>query len=401
MKIFTILSILMVVTSIDTAFCQKYYSESSWIESFNNRLEELDNIEGIYKVNIDYKYTLQSHSYRTSESKLIAITKVDNKYIAYTINGDDFYFSFLKQSSSSYICILKYSYNNTDSRKNISYSSSKIYINFQVPNYFAYNDTEIRNWLFNQINVNFYIVDEKKLFTGETNGLKGNIDYALEKIYPTFEEIENSKNRTKSGSGFAISSNGYIVTNHHVIANSKSINVKGINGDFSKSYNASVVVEDKNNDLSIIKINESINVPIENIPYKIPNKSSEAGTSVFVLGYPLRATMGDEIKLTNGIISSKSGFQGDVTSYQISAPVQPGNSGGPVFDDKGNLIGIINAKYNEAENVSYAIKVLYLSNLIDALPVIPKSASVNILLGKSLAEQVKVLKKFVYIIEVN
>lgn len=51
--------------------------------------------------------------------------------------------------------------------------------------------------------------------------------------------------------------------------------------------------------------------------------------------------MGDEIKLTNGIISSKTGFQGDVTSYQLSAPVQPGNSGGPLFDDKGNIVELL------------------------------------------------------------
>ena len=65
--------------------------------------------------------------------------------------------------------------------------------------------------------------------------------------------------------------------------------------------------------------------------------TSEVGEEVFVLGYPLTATMGDEIKLTTGVISSKSGFQGDISQYQISAPVQPGNSGGPLFDSKGNI----------------------------------------------------------------
>lgn len=68
--------------------------------------------------------------------------------------------------------------------------------------------------------------------------------------------------------------------------------------------------------------------------------------------------MGDEIKLTTGVISSKTGFQGDVSLYQISAPIQPGNSGGPLFDNKGNLIGIVNAKHKGAENVGYAIKHL-------------------------------------------
>jgi S1-C subfamily serine protease len=109
--------------------------------------------------------------------------------------------------------------------------------------------------------------------------------------------------------------------------------------------------------------------------------------------------MGDEIKLTNGIVSSRTGFQGDITSYQISAPVQPGNSGGPLFDSQGNLIGIINAKHGGAENASYAIKASYLTNLVDLLPDSPKLQTINSMLGKTLTQQVEMAKKFVYIIE--
>jgi len=77
---------------------------------------------------------------------------------------------------------------------------------------------------------------------------------------------------------------------------------------------------------------------------------------VFILGYPLRATMGDEIKVTNGIISSRSGFKGDITTYQISAAAQPGNSGGHLFNKDGNLVEIVSAKPLEAENATYAVK---------------------------------------------
>ncbi len=109
--------------------------------------------------------------------------------------------------------------------------------------------------------------------------------------------------------------------------------------------------------------------------------------------------MGDEIKLTNGIISSKTGFQGDITAYQISAPVQPGNSGGPLFNKTGNLIGIIKSKYRGAENVSYALKIAYLKNLIDQLPITPALNKTHSLPKSSLSGQVQVLNKFVYIIE--
>jgi S1-C subfamily serine protease len=223
------------------------------------------------------------------------------------------------------------------------------------------------------------------------------------KLYPTASDniSSNSSNAKSSGTGYAISSNGYIVTNHHVTNGATSIKIRGVNGDFSKTYTAKVIIEDKNNDLAIIKIEDPNFTTLGTIPYVIANRASDVGSSVFVLGYPLRATMGDEVKLTNGIISSKSGFQGDVTSYQITAPVQPGNSGGPLFDDKGSIIGIINAKHIGAENAAYAIKASYLMNLIDLMPTPPKLQTISTVAGKTLTEQVKILKKFTYIIEIN
>ncbi len=116
--------------------------------------------------------------------------------------------------------------------------------------------------------------------------------------------------------------------------------MKGINGDFSKSYSAKIIIEDKNNDLALIKIDDSNFKSTGTIPYVLGGQSIDVGNSIFVLGYPLRGSMGDEIKLTNGLISSKSGFKGDITSYQISAPIQPGNSGGPFLIKR--FIGIVN-----------------------------------------------------------
>ena len=108
--------------------------------------------------------------------------------------------------------------------------------------------------------------------------------------------------------------------------------------------------------------------------------------------------MGDEIKLTTGVISSKTGFQGDVSLYQISAPIQPGNSGGPLFDGNGNLIGIVNAKHRGAENVSYAIKASYLNNLAESASSISLLPTNNSVSGMSLSNKVKSLKNFVFMI---
>lgn len=224
------------------------------------------------------------------------------------------------------------------------------------------------------------------------------------KIFPTINDrLNNSKNTNKvlSGTGFAISSNGIIATNYHVIEGANSIKIKGVKGDFSKSYNAKLIVSDKNNDLALIQIVDKSFSSLGSIPYIVKTPISSVGENIFVLGYPLRASMGDEIKLTNGIISSKTGYQGDISSYQVSAPVQPGNSGAPLFNSQGNLIGIVNAKLSNAENATYAIKTNYLTNLIELLSIPPILQTTNLLSGRALTVQVEMIKKFVYIIEIN
>jgi S1-C subfamily serine protease len=111
--------------------------------------------------------------------------------------------------------------------------------------------------------------------------------------------------------------------------------------------------------------------------------------------------MGEEIKLTNGIISARTGFQGDISSYQISAAAQPGNSGGPVFDKNGLLIGVLSSGHTQAQNANYAIKISYLKNLIDILPQTITFPQTNQLTGKTLTEQTRIASQFTYLILVN
>ena len=200
----------------------------------------------------------------------------------------------------------------------------------------------------------------------------------------------------RNGTGFLISDQGYIITNFHVIDGTKEISISGINGNKKSSFSASVVVQDETNDLAILKLDDDVR--LGQVPFSIKKDPSDVGENVFVLGYPLINSMGKDIKLTNGLISSKSGFEGNINSYQISAPVQHGNSGGPLFDMNGHLIGIVNAKHSEAENASYAIKVKYLLELIDAMDKKFSLPPETTLTGKSLADQVKELEKFTYII---
>lgn len=201
-----------------------------------------------------------------------------------------------------------------------------------------------------------------------------------------------------SGTGFALN-NGYVATNYHVVEDAKSINISGIGGDFSISYTASVIATDKVNDLAIIKISDGRFNGFGILPYAINMKMAEVGDDIFVLGYPLTQTMGDEIKLTNGIISSRTGFQGDASLYQMTAPLQPGNSGGPMFDSKGNVVGIVCAHHVGTENVGYAIKTSYLKNLAESSSLTNIFPTNNTVSTLPLSGQVKKLKRFVYLIK--
>jgi serine protease Do len=123
--------------------------------------------------------------------------------------------------------------------------------------------------------------------------------------------------------------------------------------------------------LAIVKIVDVNFDGVGELPYNFKTRSSDVGTKVYAFGYPMALSlMGKEIKVTDGMISSKTGFDGNITTYQITAPIQGGNSGGPLFDEKGNLIGINSSglRSDVADNVAYSIKTSYILNLIDILP---------------------------------
>ena len=263
---------------------------------------------------------------------------------------------------------------------------------------------------------NLYIVDWYSFERTLTEDVYCNIDesnllnfifpqgYSLKflKLFPTNTGYDyNSGDLKGTGTGFALTNDGFIVTAQHVVNERNTIIVKGINGNHSLGYNAKLVIEDKNNDLAIIKIEDEKFQELGNIPYIFKSEGVEVGENVFVLGYPMMTTMGSEIKLTNGIINSKTGFSGDVTSYQFSAQVQPGNSGGPLFDKSGNLIGVISAKHKLADNAYYAVKIVYLKNMIEALTENIQLPVKNLLKNKTLSDQLKILRDYVYIIEIK
>jgi len=232
------------------------------------------------------------------------------------------------------------------------------------------------------------------------------ISGSLEKAKAVPSQNNTAKDWQSNGTGFFISSSGYIATNNHVIDGASKIEVEFNYKNGIKSFNASVVKVDATNDLAIIKIDDPSFIETANIPYNFSTNRVDVGTDVFALGYPMALSlMGKDIKFTDGKISSKTGFNGDITTYQIQVPIQPGNSGGPLFDFSGNLVGItssgVNRQLDLTENVNYAIKSAYLLNLVDALPNTLKLPASKELENKSITEQIKKLSDFVVIIKVK
>lgn len=218
------------------------------------------------------------------------------------------------------------------------------------------------------------------------------------KDYPSTEMFDQVQQPEWTGTGFAIA-DGFVATNYHVTNGAKTIKIRGVNGDMKKAYKAFVVASDRDHDLAIIRIMDKSFNAFGDIPYRIGKSIPEVGDDIFVLGYPMTNTMGQEVKITDGIISAASGFKSDQSMYQISAAVQPGNSGGPLFDKEGNVIGIICAKHADAENANYAIKVSYLYSLVNSSGLGIKMSDNNKVKSKSLSQKVKQVKPYVYLIE--
>ena len=217
------------------------------------------------------------------------------------------------------------------------------------------------------------------------------------------QESETGSSIDVSGTGFIIDKRGFLATNHHVTKGAKDIyaclQVDGV----WKSYHAVVVKNDPTNDLSIIRIDDMEFSQFTSLPYNFTVEVQDVASEIYTLGYPQVQIMGTEVKYTSGTINSKSGIQDDPTHYQISAHIDHGNSGGPMFNTKGEIVGITDSGLNKSEygDVNYAIKSSYLKSLVDSLPVKLELPHDNSIEKLSRVEQIKVLSKFTALILIN
>ena len=176
------------------------------------------------------------------------------------------------------------------------------------------------------------------------------------------------KNVSKSGTGFVVSASGHILTNNHVIDGCSEI--KGNLGG-QPPTTLRVVSSDETNDLAVLQ------GPADTFKNfaKIRDRAIHSGDSVIAIGYPFHGLLSSDFTVTTGIVSSLSGMKNDTRELQISAAVQPGNSGGPLFDTNGLIVGIVSAKLdalrvaratgNIPENINFAIKPGAIRDFLD------------------------------------
>lgn len=252
----------------------------------------------------------------------------------------------------------------------------------------------------------FASIDDGILEVEFTNPVTGNKQKdKFVKMFPLQSNNVKIKTSTSksSGSGFFVNVDGVIATNAHVVEGASNIEVSLYNDNSVDTYKAKILLLDAKNDVALLKIEDDKFKQLPNIPYSI-SEISEVGTKVFTIGFPLNDVMGTNYKVTDGIINSNTGIRDDIRYYQISVPLQPGNSGGPLFNNEGNVIGLTSSKLNgqavgtEVQNVNYAIKSPYLLNLYNMLPHASKLKATSQLNNKEFKEQIKIIKSYVCLI---
>lgn len=235
------------------------------------------------------------------------------------------------------------------------------------------------------------------------------VDHKLNQFENKLNQIEHKLNDATAApskpkfeanfraTGFLVDGKGYLITNAHVVENAKNLIVENKKGE---QFVAEMIYSNSITDLAILKITDSSFNKVNDLPYTFTKTGAELAEPIFTLGYPR-----EEVVYGEGYLSAQSGYYGDTTSYQISISANPGNSGGPVIDKNGEVIGIISSKETNADGVVFAIKS---KNIYSALKEIKKekdisikTPTVNTLKGLDRVKQIKKLEDFVYKVKGN
>lgn len=173
---------------------------------------------------------------------------------------------------------------------------------------------------------------------------------------------------TASGTGFIVSRQGHVLTNHHVVEGCLSVRsiIEGTQKELT------VIGTDVENDLAVLKLP----TPVLNVARFREGRNIRSGDTVMVVGFPLRGLLASEANVTTGTVSALAGLGNDTRFIQITAPVQPGNSGGPLLDQSGNVVGVVVSKLDSLkiarvtgdipQNINFAINGTVAKGFLDA-----------------------------------
>ncbi len=173
---------------------------------------------------------------------------------------------------------------------------------------------------------------------------------------------------SSSGSGFFVSYDGHVLTNNHVVEECSNLRVEQPG---SGATIATVVARDVNNDLALLRTSSRPTM----VPKFIPQ--TRLGQSIYVLGFPMFPVLSSSGNFTLGSVTGLSGPRDDTGLLQISAPVQPGNSGGPLLDKRANVVGVIVGRIERLQNVNFAIKSSIALNFLASNRVVAKESETS------------------------
>ena len=211
------------------------------------------------------------------------------------------------------------------------------------------------------------------------------------------KKIEPGTPISFGGTSFLIDGKGYLLTSSHVVSDASQVFVQNNKG---QDFRAEIIYNDVKRDLAILKINDQDFKPLINLPYGIRKSASELAEPIFTLGYPK-----DEIVYGEGYLSAMTGFKGDTMSSQITISANPGNSGGPVLNKNGEVIGMLNARQRTAEGVVFAVKSQHIFRTIDELKRLDsiqniKMSTSSSIRGMERTQQVKKIEECIYMVKV-
>jgi S1-C subfamily serine protease len=209
---------------------------------------------------------------------------------------------------------------------------------------------------------------------------------------------------TRGGTGFLVDGKGYLLTNAHVVKNATVVAVQNTLGE----YQARIIQLDRQTDLALLKIEDTSYHAFNALPYGFSKTNADLGEDLFTLGYPR-----PDIVYGKGYLSAETGFQGDTTAFQLTIAANPGNSGTPVLNNDGEVVGIVTSSQQNAQGMVFAVRSKNIYNTLDSIrsdSSLQKMDSTlgtlriptySVLKGMDRKTQLKRLRDYIFIVKSN